>query len=119
MFCSLLYASFCCVLLLQRWPKQTTKRNVACTGWLVEQLVTPPPSLASLTHAALLPPATCEQGPQGNRATKDSSRTKESSRTTGWGWPSGGSGAGPVDPGDYDTVEANASMAMLPAIPCR
>lgn len=24
-----------------------------------------------------------------------------------------------MDPGDYDTVEANASMAMLPAIPCR
>ncbi|CAM9114977.1 unnamed protein product, partial [Ectocarpus sp. 4 AP-2014] len=41
------------------------------------------------------------------------------SRTTGWGWSGGGSGAGPVDPGDYDTDEANASMAMLPAVPCR
>ncbi|CAM9257348.1 unnamed protein product, partial [Hapterophycus canaliculatus] len=53
------------------------------------------------------------RGTQGNRAAADRSRT------TGWGWPGGGSGAGPVDPGDYDTDEANASMAMLPAIPCR
>lgn len=53
------------------------------------------------------------QGTQGNRAAADRSRP------TGWSWPGGGSGAGPVDPGDYDTVEANASMAMLPAIPCR
>ena len=53
------------------------------------------------------------QGTQGNRA------AAERSRTTGWGWHGGGNSAGPVDPGDYDTDEANASMAMLPAIPCR
>lgn len=56
--------------------------------------------------------AAFDQGTQ-NRGAADRSRT------TGWGWSGGGSGAGPVDPGDYDTDEANASMAMLPAVPCR
>lgn len=36
-----------------------------------------------------------------------------------WSWPVGSSGAGPIDPADVDTNEANASMAMLPPIPCR
>lgn len=112
------HLEFCCawaVYLLLRWPKG--HKSYAARP------PPPPPPINSLFHdlmpmLASNPPHTqsislSEQGPHGNRAAADRSRT------TGWGWPGAGSGAGPVDPGDYDTVEANASMAMLPAIPCR
>ena len=72
------------------------------------------PELPSADIFAHNPPhKKLRQGTQGNRA------AAERSRTTGWGWHGGGNSAGPVDPGDYDTDEANTSIAMLPAIPCR
>lgn len=105
------------------WPKRHKKLSSALAARITDALL-----LSSLVFSMISVPTfvlVCKhgtprvtlrypkQGTHGNRAAADRSRT------TGWGWPGGGSGAAPVDPGDYDTVEANASMAMLPAIPCR